>query len=45
MAVHQYYVSEIQQYTNGEFGHIIHYEFDDDDNKARIKTESKQFTD
>ena len=41
MAVQQYYVAEIQQYANGEFGHIIHYGFDEDDTKARLKTEAK----
>lgn len=41
MAVHQYYVAEIQQYANGEFGHIIHYGFDENLDKARLKTESK----
>lgn len=37
----QYYVLEIQQYTSGEFGHIVHYAFDADPAKARLKAESK----
>lgn len=37
----QFYVVEIQQYANGEFGHIVHYAFDEDPKKARLKAESK----
>ena len=37
----QYYVLEIQQYASGEFGHIVHYAFDADPAKARLKAESK----
>ena len=37
----QYYVLEIQQYANGEFGHLVHYAYDADANKARLKGESK----
>lgn len=37
----QFYVVEIQQYENGEFGHIVHYAYDDDPDKARLKGESK----
>lgn len=37
----QYYVVEIQQYQNGEYGHIVHYAFDEDPDKARLKGESK----
>ena len=32
----QYYVLEIQQYTSGEFGHIVHYAFDADPAKDEI---------
>ena len=39
--VYQYYVVEIQQYQNGEFGHIVHYAYDADQDKARLKGESK----
>lgn len=37
----QFYVVEIQQYSNGEFGHIVHYAYDADPDKARLKGESK----
>lgn len=37
----QYYIIEIQQYANGEYGHIVHYAFDEDADKARLKAESK----
>lgn len=36
----QYYIIEIQQYANGEYGHIVHYAFDEDADKARLKAES-----
>ena len=39
--VYQYYVVEIQQYANGEFGHLVHWAFDADANKARLKGEAK----
>lgn len=39
--MYQYYVIEIQQYQNGEFGHIVHFAYDDDADKARLKAESK----
>ena len=41
--MHQYYVLEIQQYQNGEFGHIVHFAFDVDPSKARLKGESKYY--
>ena len=37
----QFYIVEIQQYVNGEFGHIVHYAYDEDPDKARLKGESK----
>ena len=39
--MYQYYVEEIQQYTNGEYGHIVHFAYDADPDKARLKAESK----
>ena len=39
--VYQFYVVEVQQYANGEYGHIVHYAFDADQEKARLKGESK----
>lgn len=37
----QYYIIEIQQYPNGEYGHIVHFAFDADPDKARLKAEAK----
>ena len=41
--MYQYYIVEIQQYQNGEFGHLVHYAYDEDPNKARLKGESKYY--
>ena len=37
----QFYILEIQQYVNGEYGHIVHFAFDADPDKARLKAEAK----
>lgn len=37
----QFYIIEIQQYPSGEFGHIVHFAFDADPDKARLKAEAK----
>lgn len=37
----QFYIVEIQQYANGEYGHLVHYAYDEDSDKARLKAESK----
>lgn len=39
--MNQFYIIEIQQYTNGEFGHIVHFAFDENPTKARLKAEAK----
>lgn len=39
--MNQFYIIEIQQYANGEFGHIVHFAFDENATKARLKAESK----
>ena len=39
--MNQYYIIEIQQYANGEYGHIVHFAYDADAAKARLKAESK----
>lgn len=39
--MNQYYILEIQQYVNGEYGHIVHFAYDADPNLARLKAESK----
>ena len=37
----QFYIVEIQKSLNGEYGHIVHYEYDADYEIARHKAESK----
>ena len=37
----QYYILEIQRYQNGEYGHLVHFAYDEDANQARLKAESK----
>lgn len=37
----QYYIIEIQQNKAGEYGHIVHYVFDENPDTARLKAESK----
>lgn len=39
----QYYIIEIQQYVNGEYGHIVHFAYDENPDKARLKGESKYY--
>ena len=39
--MNQFYIIEIQQYTNGEFGHIVHFAYDENPTKARLKAEAK----
>lgn len=39
--MNQFYIIEIQQYVNGEFGHIVHFAFDENPTKARLKAEAK----
>lgn len=39
--MNQFYVLEIQQYASGEFGHIVHYAYDENPEMARLKGEAK----
>jgi len=39
--MNQFYIIEIQQYINGEFGHIVHFAYDANPTKARLKAEAK----
>lgn len=39
--MYQFYIVEIQQYANGEYGHLVHYAYDADPDIARQKGESK----
>lgn len=39
--VTQFYIIEIQQNKAGEYGHIVHYAFDENPDTARLKAESK----
>lgn len=37
----QFYIVEVQQQANGEFAHLVHWAFDQDPDKARLKGEAK----
>lgn len=37
----QFYILEIVQHTNGEYEHHVHFAYDTDADKARLKAESK----
>lgn len=39
----QYYVIEIQKYTDGSYGHLVHAAYDEDQTQARLKGESKYY--
>ena len=39
--VYQYYVVEVQQYADKSYGHIVHFAYDEDPDKARLKGEAK----
>lgn len=40
--MNQYYILELQQYyPSMEFGHIVHFAYDADPGKARLKAEAK----
>ena len=39
--MNQFYIIEIQQYVTGDFGHIVHFAFDENPTKARLKAEAK----
>ena len=39
--MYQYYVIEIQKYTDGTFGHLVHWAADENADRARMKAESK----
>ena len=39
--MNQYYILEIQKYLSGEFGHIVHFAYDANATKARLKAEAK----
>ena len=39
--MYQYYIIEIQKHANGEYGHLVHWAFDADADRARMKAEAK----
>lgn len=39
--MYQFYIIEIQQYANGEYGHLIHFAYDANEDKAKLKAEAK----
>lgn len=40
----QYYIFEIQQLQNGEYAHLVHWEYDENPKTAQLKAESKYHT-
>ena len=43
MALTQYYIVEVQQYNDGSFGHIVHFAYDEDPERARNKADAKYY--
>lgn len=39
--MNQFYIIEIQKNANGEYGHLVHWAYDADATKARLKAEAK----
>ena len=39
--MYQYYIVEIQTHEDGSFGHLVHWAYDEDADKARLKGEAK----
>lgn len=39
----QFYILEIQLHDNGEYGHLVHYAYDEDPIKAQRKAEAKYY--
>lgn len=39
--MYQYYIIEIQKNTSGEFAHQVHWAFDENEHRARLKAEGK----
>lgn len=39
--MYQYYIIEIQKHANGEYGHLVHWAYDENADRARMKAESK----
>lgn len=39
--MYQYYIVEIQQLSNGEYAHFVHFAWDEDADRARLKAEAK----
>ena len=39
--MNQFYIIEIQKNAQGEYGHLVHWAYDADPTKARLKAESK----
>lgn len=41
--MYQYYIIEIQKNANGEYGHIVHFAYDENEKQARLKADSKYY--
>ena len=39
--MYQYYIIEIQKHQSGEYGHIVHWAYDENADRARLKAEAK----
>ena len=42
--MNQFYIIEIQKHLDGEYGHLVHWAYDEDPTTARLKAESKYHT-
>ena len=41
--LYQFYIIEVQRYSDGSYGDIKHFAYDEDPDKARLKAESKYY--
>ena len=41
--MYQFYIVEIQKYSDGTYGHLVHWAFDEDPETAKRKAESKYY--
>ena len=39
--MNQFYIFEVQKYQDQTYGHLVHFAYDEDPTKARLKAESK----
>lgn len=41
--MNQYYIIEIQKTAAGDYAHLVHWAYDEDEETARLKAESKYY--